>query len=191
MSGNHSTAATTPSQPAAPTFPKADFKERNDNFVRAFKRINNIKAQSKLPSPTQLHDEWAIRQGWSVVDATTWRRLIDSARCASDDEAGKAVICLLRGTLLLADHCHGHPVGLLHVARTTFGHGVWNREALDDLTTNMLPSDVDDDWEATQPTTPPQSPSHEAPGAPKRLRRTFGDVYQPDADDDDDISDKN
>lgn len=174
IENNTQKAATTTTLPTQPT---ANFKERNDNFIKAFRRVNNIKTQTKLPSATQLHDEWAIRQGWSIVDATTWRRLVDAARTATDDIEGEGIIELLRGTLVIADRCNGHPIGLIHMARTEFGCDKWDIDALNFLTENLLPStpsngDEDyEEWQATQPTTPPQSPElRTAPGAPKRLR---------------------
>lgn len=158
-----SSSSTTP-QTKVPTTPiqisvLQDRKKKNEAFVRAYKKENNIKTQAVLPSATMANNEWAIKSGWSMSDATVWRGLCEKAKFATDDVEGDGIICLLKETIEMANHCDAHPVGLIHFARTSHGRPVWDLDTLDYLQANMLPSGatpeqiMDDDDDVTVTTT--------------------------------------
>jgi hypothetical protein len=154
-------------------------KKKNDAWISAYKKTHGIKKQAVLPSATMQHNEWAIKSGWSMSDATTWRSLCEKAKYAMDDIEGQGILCLIAETIDIANHCDGHPVGLIHWARTEHGRPVWDLESVDYLKANMLPAEavhhVDDDDDTVQspPTTPNPADGVTCPGAPKRKRLTY------------------
>jgi len=159
-----------------------DRKKKNDAWISAFKKTHGIKKQSVLPSQTMQHNEWAIKAGWSMSDANTWRQLCEKAKFAMDDNEGVGILCLLSETVAMANHCDSHPIGLIHFARTARGRPVWDLDTLDYLQQNML--------------SPPNTPEEDDAGGqgtprPSKRRLTFEDqATQPfDIDDDDVIRD--
>ena len=129
-----------------------------------------------------------------MSDATTWRSLCEKVKYAIDDTEGIGLLCLIAETIEIANHCDGHPVALIHYARTAHGRPVWDLETVDYLKANMLPADadhpvdVDDDDGPTPPTTPNDpfaTSTASCPGAPKRKRAVHYEASQPyDMDDD-------
>ena len=126
------------------------------------------------------HNEWAIKTGWSMSDANTWRQLCEKAKFAMDDNEGVGILCLLSETVAMANHCDSHPIGLIHFARTARGRPVWDLDTLDYLQQNML----------STPNTPEEDHAVETP-RPNKRRLAFEDhATQPvDADDDDVLRD--
>lgn len=173
-------------------------KKKNDAWISAYKKTHGIKKQAVLPSATMQHNEWSIKSGWSMSDATTWRSLCEKAKYAMDDIEGQGILCLIAETIDIANHCDGHPVGLIHFARTEHGRAVWDLESVDFLKANMLPAEadhpveIDDDDSPTPPSTP-NDPFHgkrkvSAPQAPSKKRVLF-EASQPYELDDDVIRD--
>ena len=115
-----------------------DRKKKNDAWISAFKKSHGIKKQSVLPSQTMQHNEWAIKTGWSMSDANTWRQLCEKAKFAMDDNEGVGILCLLSETVAMANHCDSHPIGLIHFARTARGRPVWDSGHVGLSPTNML-----------------------------------------------------
>jgi len=172
-----------------------DRKKKNAAWIGAYKKTHGIKKQTTLPSATTAHNEWAILQGWSMIDATTWRSLCEKAKYATDDTEGVGILCLLAETIDIANHCDTHPVGLLHNARTAMDRKVWDLDSVDFLKANLL-AEVDetaeregfipdDDDGPTPPNTPPsQKRKVSAPSAPSRKKAMY-EASQPfDIDDD-------
>lgn len=157
-----------------------DRKKKNEAWIRAFKKSQGIKKQSVLPSATMQHNEWAIKTGWSMSDATTWRSLCEKAKFAMDDNEGVGILCLLSETVAMANHCDSHPIGLIHYARTAHGRPVWDLDTLDYLSNNMVNSDSEES---------PAQAVTSTPDAPKKRRLVFeSQATQPDdIDEDDDI----
>lgn len=143
-----------------------DRKKKNAAWISAFKKSHGVKKQSVLPSATMQHNEWAIKSGWSMSDATTWRGLCEKAKFAMDDTEGVGILCLLSETVAMANHCDSHPIGLIHFARTSHGRPVWDLDTLDYLKDHLL-----DEVSST----PPGSPEMAVPGAlddrPRTKRR--------------------
>jgi len=175
---SQSTATTVKSQANTLPVNLEERKKKNDAWISAFKKSHGIKKQSVLPSSTTQHNEWAIKSGWSMSDATTWRGLCEKVKYAMDDTEGIGLLCLIAETIEIANHCDSHPVGLIHFARTAHDRKVWDLETIDYLKANLLPAEDDhhvevdhDDDGMTPPNTPP-SPKRKAsaPGAPQRKR---------------------
>lgn len=167
----------------------ADRKKKNDAWISAYKKGHGIKKQAVLPSATMQHNEWSIKSGWSMSDATTWRSLCEKVKYAYDDVEGEGLLCLIAETIEMANHCDAHPVGLIHFARTQYGRPMWDLESLDHLKANMVnPEEDHPDLQADQDdVTPPLSPAHSkrkvAPPAPRK--RPLPEASQPwDMDDD-------
>lgn len=198
MSNTQTSASSTSSQAKLPAnvvpVNIEERKKKNDAWISAYKKTHGVKKQAVLPSATMQHNEWAIKAGWSMSDATAWRSLCEKLKHAMDDTEGIAMLCLIGETIELANHCDAHPVGLIHYARTEHGKPVWDLDTLDYLKANMLPQedqpaidiDADDD---DIPSTPP-SPKRKlaAPGAPSR-KRVLYEASQPFEMDDDTIRD--
>lgn len=170
-------------------------KKKNEAWMSAFKKTHGIKKQSTLPSATMQNNEWAIKSGWSMSDATTWRSLCEKAKYAMDDTEGIGLLCLIAETIEIANHCDGHPIAVINYARCEHGRAVWDLESVDYLKAHMLPAeeahpvDIDQDDGPTPPNTPP-SPKRKAtaPGAPRK--RVLIEASQPfDFDDDDCVRD--
>lgn len=195
MSNSTQSASSTTSQTKLPAnvvpVNLEERKKKNDAWISAYKKTHGIKKQAVLPSATMQNNEWAIKSGWSMSDATTWRGLCEKLKYAIDDTEGIAMLCLIGETIELANHCDAHPVGLIHYARTEHGKPVWDLDTLDYLKGNMLPAEdnhpveIDEDDGPTPPNTPP-SPKRKAsaPGAPQRKRATFEPSQPFDMDDD-------
>lgn len=193
MSNSTQSASSTTSQTKLPAnvvpVNLEERKKKNDAWISAYKKTHGIKKQAVLPSATMQNNEWAIKSGWSMSDATTWRGLCEKLKYATDDTEGIAMLCLIGETIELANHCDAHPVGLIHYARTEHGKPVWDLDTLDYLKGNMLPQeeqpvDIDQDVDDL-PATPP-SPKRKlaAPGAPSRKRAVYEASQPYDLDDD-------
>jgi len=141
-------ASTTAATTVVPTvFTKVDLEDRkkkNDAWIHAFKKTQGVKKQTTLPSQTMQHNEWAIRSGWSMSDATTWRGVCEKAKYAFDDIEGLGIISLVGETIDMASHCNTHPIALIHFARTVHGRPVWDLDTIDYLKENMLSDDEKD-----------------------------------------------
>ena len=160
-----------------------DRKKKNTAWISAFKKTHGVKKQSVLPSATMQHNEWAIKSGWSMSDATVWRGLCEKAKFAMDDTEGVGILCLLSETVAMANHCDSHPIGLIHFARTSHGRPVWDLDTLDYLKDHLL-----DEVSST----PPGSPEMAVPGAlddrPRTKRRlNFEEQATQPSDTDDDV----
>lgn len=144
-------------------------KKKNEAWIRAYKKASGQKKQTVLPSAVTQNNEWAVRKGWSMQDATTWRGICEKAKYASDEVDGDAIIALLLETIEIAGHCDTHPIGIIHFARTQHDRKVWDLDTLDYLQANLLGEQ-----------TPPGSPREtEPPGAPVKRRRDY-EATQPD-----------
>lgn len=116
--------------------------ERNSAFIRAFKKQAGPQVQAKLPTPVSAQNDWAIKNGWSTIDAQEWRALC--TRFAHGTESGEgSAIDLMMETLDLANHVDCHPIGLIHFARTKMGRGTWNNDTVEFLKANMLADDAE------------------------------------------------
>lgn len=124
-------------------------KEFNDNFVKAFKKQSGVKKQTTLPTASVMHNEWAIKSGWSMADAMTWRCLCEKVKFAQDDAEASALFAVVNDTIEIAAHCQTHPVGLIHFARTSLGVKNWDMDAIEFVKDNLLMDPTDPDNEAT------------------------------------------
>lgn len=116
-------------------------KSDNEKFIKAFKKASGQKSQTVLPTMTNTHNEWAVREGWSICDAMHWRSLCERAKTAQDDIEGDSFLELLLGTIELAGRCESHPVGLIAYARTAFGAKTWDIDTLHMMMDNLLEED--------------------------------------------------
>lgn len=125
--------------------PVDDFAERNSVFVRNFKKTNGTNlVQTKLPTPVERQDEWAISEGNSLSDARQWRSLCERAKFTT--AADKECLELLLGTLDIADHIGVHPIELIGFTRRTFPWGgVWTMAMLQQVKDNLVSTDSEDD----------------------------------------------
>lgn len=122
-----------PGQPVATPVPS-----KNASFVSAFRKKAGIKVQSTLPSAVTLNNEWAVREGWGIVDATSWRSICEKAKYAQDDVEGDSILELLLETIELAAHCETHPIGIMNFARTSFGQKSWDIDSAHYLREHLL-----------------------------------------------------
>jgi len=148
-----------------------DQSKKNKVWITKFKRDNNVTKQTVLPSATMKHNEWAIKSEWSMSDATTWRSLCEKVKFALDDIEGEGLLVLIQETIMMAQHCGTHPIGLIHYARTEHGRVVWDVDSLDYLRAHLLPEEE----QALDVRTPPASPEPskrkvQAPSAPRKRR---------------------
>lgn len=125
--------------------PVDDFAERNSAFVRNFKKTNATNlVQTKLPTPVERQDEWAISEGNSLSDARQWRSLCDRVKFTTT--ADKESLELMLQTLDIADHIGVHPIELIGFTRRTFAWGgLWTLAALQQVKDNLVSTDDDDD----------------------------------------------
>jgi len=157
-------------------------RAQNAVFIAAMKKASGAKKQLLLPSAATQNSEWAIKSGWSMQDAQTWRALVEKAKFATDDEEGKKLLSLVSATIVMAAHCHSHPVGLIHFARTEYAIKQWDAQAAAFLRENLLDDVADDvveivdDAEETEPDRDDESSS----GTGKR--RKYEHATQPDFD---------
>lgn len=173
-----------------PAWQHADKKKKNDDWIRAYKKASGQKKQTVLPSAVTQNNEWAVRAGWSLTDAATWRNLCEKAKYAGDGAEADGLISLLAETIEMAGHCDTHPIGLIHFARTAHGQKTWDLDTLDYLAAHMLTVDAEKD--GAQPPSPEIfTEVGEAPGAPRKKARVRDyEATQPVELDDDDIEDK-
>lgn len=150
-------------------------KRRNEKFIKNLKKISGQKKQTVLPSAVARHNDWAIRMGWSMQDAITWRRVCEEGKYASDEVDGDAKLELLLGTIDLAGSLDIHPIEVIKLSREQ-GQKSW------DIDNYYALRAILDRQE-----TPPQSPTTEVPSAPRKRALT---ATQPDFMSDDDIDDK-
>jgi hypothetical protein len=155
-------------------------KKKNEAWMRAFKKTHGIKKQSVLPSATTQHNEWAIKEGWSMMDANTWRSICEKAKFATDDTEGEGILCLISETIAMAGHCDAHPIALIHLARTQYERKVWDLDALDYMKEHML-------HDASVPNTPEHAVESSVPSAPRKRRMIEDQASQPFSLSDDDV----
>lgn len=119
-------------------------KADNDKFIKAFKKQAGAKTQTVLPTAITAHNEWAVRQGWSICDAMHWRSLCEHAKLAQDEIEGDSTLELLLGTIEIAARCDSHPCGLIAHAREAFGAKTWDIDTLHMMMDQLIPEDEQD-----------------------------------------------
>jgi len=124
------------------------FKSINTAFIKKFKKDNNIKVQTKLPSRVEADNAKAIAAGYSVIDATWFRRFMEEVKF--DPIKYRRVMRMLFD---MAEQCDCSPVGLVHFGRTTYGFKEFGGDQIVFLHEHML---ADHDDGATQGVGEPQ-----------------------------------
>jgi len=112
---------------------------RNSIFIKKFKKDNNVKVQTKLPSRVEADNATAVTNGFSVIDATWFRRFMEEAKF-HPVTYGSDVIYLFE----MAARCGCSPVGLIHFGRTNYGFKQFGHDEVVYLKEHML-ADHDDD----------------------------------------------
>lgn len=127
----------------------AEQKKKNDAWIAAYKKASGVKKQTVLPSPTQAHNEWAVREGYSMQDAITWRNLCEKAKFGTGDIEAWGFWELLCETVDIAHHCDTNPIGLIAFARASLGIKEWSMETIDLIKDQLIPEEPnqDDDQE--------------------------------------------
>lgn len=120
------------------TLEEAVKKQKNDAYVKAFKKASGTKKQTVMPTAAAQHTEWAVHQGWSMQDAITWRGICEKAKFARDDVESSAWFAVICDTIDVAAHCQTHPIGLIHFGRTSMGLKNWDMDAIEFLKDNLL-----------------------------------------------------
>jgi len=114
--------------------------EQNTLFIRKFKKDNNIKVQTKLPSRVEADNAKAVTNGYAVVDATWFRRFMEEAKY--DPVAyGADLISLFE----MARTCASSPVGLVNFGRTNYGWKQFGHDEIVYLREHMLADHDDED----------------------------------------------
>jgi len=109
----------------------------NKAFIRKFKTDHAIKAESKLITPTDRQNTWAVAQGVTLTDAGWWRKFCDEFKFATDEKQFTAMNTLLD----MATKCECHPIHLVFLARTTYGAKKFDAETVQELHDNLLAYD--------------------------------------------------
>lgn len=163
------------------------FAEKNEAFLKAYKKSNNIKTQMVLPTAIDMHNSWAVQAGASIGDAQTWRRLMELAGREVPDIVSHETpqSDLVHSTLDFAEHLDISAVELIAFARKTYGIATWNQKALDRLQDTMLADAGNDDLEIDLDDSPRNPTSAEAyeldtPASSKRKLEMIDLTEEPD-----------
>lgn len=116
------------------------FSSINGAFIKKFKKDANVKVQTKLPSRVEADNAKAIAAGYSVIDATWFRRYMEEVKF--DPVTHRHGVCTL---FEMATACDCTPVGLIHFGRTTYGFKQFGNEEIKYLQQHMLADHDDDD----------------------------------------------
>lgn len=119
-------------------------REANKKFVSAYRKAAGVKTQTEIKSATTRHNEWAVREGWSITDAMRWRTLCEAGKFAQDDIEGESLLELLIETIELAAHCEVHPIGIICTARESLGAKTWDIDTVHAFKKNLLSGDDQD-----------------------------------------------
>jgi len=148
--------------------------DANKAFIKKFKKDNNVKVQTKLPSRVEHDNELCIARGNSLIDANWWRRFIEEVKFDPMSYAPQMV-----RLFEMAQKCNCHPTGLIYFGRTTYGWKQFGRDEIDYLRDNLIADDDDAEGSGSyEETSAPYDPSQPYPDNP-----TSEEAYAIDDDD--------
>lgn len=113
--------------------------QKNALFIRQFKRDNNVKVQTKLPSRVEADNAKAVTNGWSTIDATWFRRYMEEVKFDPVTHTQDVVLLFE-----MSRKCNSSPVGLINFGRCTYGWKQFGHDEIVYLKAHML-ADLDDE----------------------------------------------
>lgn len=119
--------------------------EKNKKFISAYRKAAGVKTQTEIKSAVTRHNEWAVREGWSINDAMRWRALCEAGKFAQDDIEGESLLELIIETIELAAHCEVHPIAIIGTARVSLGAKTWDIDTVHAFKKNLLADSSEDE----------------------------------------------